>query len=250
MKKIIAFISLISISTLLESCSNDGKKKHAPLAGDSTTSDVTGEQENLDGDGSVSKGANKKDKGALDDPDAEEQPSGPAMVSCSDKPKGRSYKGFGGVELTSGREEKVPVLGNRYRVKPFPALSADITRVFGTAPKSLAAATSTFPVAEPRWYIEPIASGVTVFATYRVAYDGGLSLGASDSMLAAAPTPESAQAVCTKYIELAWQRPGTPEEINHCKNVAVMATAKETDVKARWAYTIASILSAADFMSY
>lgn len=253
MKKLISLITLLGISSLLESCSNDGKKKSTSLSGDTPHEGSLEDTETSDDDALRKGGGSDKDKpgGGLDDPNMENPPSEESMmISCSDKPKGRTYKGFGGVELASGREDKIPPLGNRYRVKPFVALSADITRVFGTAPKSLTGAASTFPAAEARWYIEPIASGVTMFATFRIAFEGGLTTAASDTMLSAAPTPESAQAVCSKYIELAWQRPGTTAEINHCKNVAIMATAKETDPKSRWAYTIASIISAADFVSY
>jgi len=253
MKKVLASLSLISMAALLESCSTDGKKKGTPMAGDSAAQDDAANAAD-DGEGEASeKTKTKKNGGSLDDSEesgSAEASKEPDMVSCSMKPQGRSYKGFGGGELAAGREDKIPLLGNRYRVKPFEALSADITRVFGTAPPSLAASASSFPKAEARWFVEPIASGVSIFTVYRVAYQGGQALASSDQSLAAAPTPESAQAACTKYIELAWQRPGTPDEINHCKNVAIMATAAETDVKNRWAYTIASILTAADFLSY
>jgi hypothetical protein len=98
--------------------------------------------------------------------------------------------------------------------------------------------------------VEPIASGITLFTTYRIAYDGGLTISGSHPDMRAAPTPESAEKVCGEFINLAWRRPGTAAEMEHCKNVAVMATAAETDVKVRWAHTIASILTSADFIAY
>lgn len=241
-------IRLLGISFLISGCNGGGSKNKFSLG--TTVQDV--ENETARHESQEQEEAEKASKqGALDQEAAAEPGATDATVlSCSDKPQGRSYKGFGGGELAAGREDKMPALGNRYRVKPFVALSSEIKRVFGTEPRSLVASASTFPSAEPRWYVEPIASGVTVFTTFRVAYDGALALAATEPLMAAAPQEATAAEFCKKYAELAWMRPPTDAEVTKCSKVALELTSAEMDPKSRWSYTLGSLLTASDFVSY
>jgi hypothetical protein len=171
------------------------------------------------------------------------------MLICS-LTDGKTYKGFGNVNLVAGRATEVPKEGNRFRVKPYSVLAGEYTRVLGSVPASLAANSASFISAPDRWYVETQASAVTLFTSFRIAYEGALKMVSSDAKFAAAPTEESANANCISFARLAWNRLPTSDEIAACKKVALIETVSESDVKARWAYTLASVLAAADFLSY
>ncbi|WP_141734454.1 hypothetical protein [Oligoflexus tunisiensis] len=176
-------------------------------------------------------------------------PSASTMLTCS-LTDGRAYKGFGNVNLVAGRQTEVAKDGDRYRVKPYTALSGEYMRVAGAIPASLTANAATFAAAPDRWYTDTQASAVTLFTSYRVAYEAALTLAGTDSKYAAAPTEETATANCTAVARQAWNRLPSPEEVSACKKVALVETAAETDIKARWAYTLASVLTAAGFLAY
>lgn len=176
-------------------------------------------------------------------------PTAAAMLTCS-LTDGKQYKGFGNVNLVAGRPTEVAKDGDRYRVKPYTSLSGEYTRVMGAVPASLTANAATFAAAPDRWYVTTEASAVTLFTSYRVAYEAGLALAASDSKYAAVPTESTATENCTTFARQAWNRLPSAEEVNACKNVALVVTAAETDIKARWAYTLASVLTAAGFLAY
>ncbi|HYX34489.1 MAG TPA: hypothetical protein VE954_15400 [Oligoflexus sp.] len=176
-------------------------------------------------------------------------PKASTMLTCS-VADGKSYKGFGGVNLSAGRKTEISKDGDRYRVKPYTALSGEYTRVIGAVPASLTANAATFAAAPDRWYVDTQASAVTLFTSYRVAYEGALTVAGADTKYAALPTEESATANCTAFARQAWNRLPSPDEVNACKKVALVETAAETDIKARWAYTLASVLTAAGFLAY
>jgi hypothetical protein len=187
-----------------------------------------------------------------DDPDQGSEggkPSNGTMLTCS-LTDGKIYKGFGNVNLVAGRLTEVPKEGDRFRIKPYSALAGEFTRVLGSAPASLAANAPSFISAPDRWYEESQASAVTLFTSFRVAYDGTLKLVSTDAKYAAAPTEETASANCNSFARAAWNRLPTSDEVNACKKVALIETVGESDIKARWAYTLASVLAAADFLSY
>jgi hypothetical protein len=162
---------------------------------------------------------------------------------------GRTYKGFGDTELAAGRAEVLPGT-DRYRVKPIMALSGDLSRVIGSVPPSLAANRGSFSEPPERWYEEPKASAVTIYTTYRIAYEAGLIYAESSPELSSPPTEQSAASACASFARLAWQQEPTAAQIDSCKKVALVDTAGESDVKARWAYALASILTATEFVSY
>ncbi len=171
------------------------------------------------------------------------------MLTCS-LTDGKAYKGLGNVNLLAGRVTEVPKEGDRFRVKPYTALSGEFTRVMGAIPPSLTANASTFAAAPDRWYVEAQGSAVTLFTSFRVAYEAALTVAGTDAKYAAAPTEESATANCTAFARQAWNRLPVADEISACKKVALVDTAAEADIKARWAYALASVLTATGFIAY
>ncbi len=170
------------------------------------------------------------------------------MLTCSNT--GKTYKGFGNVELTASRITEVPMEGDRFRIKPYGALKSDFQRVLGAVPKSLDANAATFAQAADRWYTEPMASAVTLFTTYRVSYEAALTLTASDAKYSSAPTEESAKAACDSFARKVWNKVPTSDQVASCVKIAVVDTAAETDAKARWAYALASVMAATGFVAY
>lgn len=188
------------------------------------------------------------EQAAVPDADVTAGAGEPAIPVCS-ATTGRTYKGFGDRELSAGRSE-VPPGTDRFRVKPIEALSNDLSRVIGSVPPSLAANRGSFSAPPERWYEEPKASAVTIYTTYRIAYEAGLIYAGSSPELAAAPTEQSASTACASFARLAWQQEPTAAQVESCKKVALVDTAGEPDVKARWAYALASILTSAEFVTY
>jgi len=171
------------------------------------------------------------------------------MLTC-DVSANKKYPGLGGKELSSGRLEEVPSLGDRARIKPYSALTGEFARVLNVTPNSLTANAATFSAPADRWYVEPALNGVNVFTAYRAAYEAALTYANSNAMLATPPTEESAAGACAMIAEKAWNRPPSDQEIDACKKVAVTDTSSVGDTKNRWAYAIAAVLVATGFMSY
>ncbi len=220
-------INILFIALFLPACSKAPKSKVFPRVQDSMESGNTDEEQGTDSDKSSKSG----------------------MLTCS-LTDGKAYKGFGNVNLVAGRVTEVPKEGDRFRVKPYSVLAGEFTRVLGSVPASLAANSASFIAAPDRWYVETQASAVTLFTSFRIGYEGAIKMVGSDVKFAAAPTEETANAHCISFARLAWNRLPTNDEIAACKKVALIETANESDVKARWAYTLASVLAAADFLSY
>lgn len=242
------FSSVLALSMALAGCSSAPSSRINP---------VSSIQKSKSGD-SRNSGKSKSD----DSSDEEDQESSSPAAAAAATPEdavpeiplcsastGRTYKGFGDISLAAGRSEVLPGT-DRYRVKPIVALSGELSRVVGRVPPSLAANRGSFSEPAERWYEEPKSSAVTIFTTYRIAYEAGLIYAGSNPELASAPTEQSAAAACASFARLAWQQEPTAAQIDSCKKVAVVDTAGESDVKARWAYALASILTAAEFVSY
>jgi hypothetical protein len=162
---------------------------------------------------------------------------------------GVAYVGLGGRNLVAGRLQVVAG-GNRDRIKPYGVLGSELNRVAGNTPTLLASNAATFGAPPARWYTEPQVSAVSLFTSYRVAFEGCLELTKTAPEYAAAPTDVTAAAQCATLARKFWSRTATPEEITACTTVATVDTAGETDVRRRWAYTCAPLLSAAPFLAY
>jgi len=188
-------------------------------------------------------------EGENKDLDSNGMPKKPGMLTCSTA-GAKTYKGFGNVELTAGRVTEIPAEGDRFRVKPLSALRGDYQRVFGAVPSSLEANASTFAAAPDRWFVEPVASAITLFTTYRVSYQAALTLAGTDPKYAAAPTEATAATACESFARLTWNKVPSKDQVAACVKIAVVDTAAETDAKARWAYALASVMASTGFISY
>lgn len=184
------------------------------------------------------------------DPNGQD-PNGPGGQNPNDPAKceSRDYVGFDQKHLGEGRV--VANIGvDRGRMKPFSALQTEYPRVLGSTPASLAGAGATFGAPPPRWYEEPEAGSVALQTAYGIAFDGCLTYVGADASMSAAPTADSAATACAAMARKFWSKTPSPDEIQSCVDVAVTASASETQVARRWAYACASVLTSAGFLTY
>jgi len=161
---------------------------------------------------------------------------------------GKVYTGFAGTELTAGRYDADLGLETA-RFKPYTALTTEYPRMLSNTPGLLATAGNTFAIVPARWYVEPQANAISLYTAYRIAFQGCLTA-TSGTAFATAPTGATAATQCTTWAKQFWTRDPAQNEIDSCVKVATMDTATETDAHRKWAYTCASVLSAADFLTY
>jgi hypothetical protein len=211
-------ISLCSLGLALTAC-------------DMGMSNVMLHTDNLPGDGILNP-ANNPDN------------AGPALA-CD---FGYSYQGFGGTRLEAGRADE-EVGFDRDRVKGYDALAGEYARVLGTTPDLFNDLGSTFGEVPPRWYQEPQATAVSLYSSMRVAFVGCLDFTNSadfDAMPDATNAPLKCSAFATKF----WSRDPDTDEVASCVDVALNGTANEPAARRKWAYTCASVLSSAPFLTF
>lgn len=173
----------------------------------------------------------------------------PIVLECTEKPPGRSYKGFDGVGLEAERVNENIGL-NRGRIKPFAVLAGEFTRVLGRVPAGLAGEADSFEAPPARWYEEPRATGVGLATLYTVSFEGALAYAKADAKFAAAPTAATAATECGAFMAKAWNRTASPNEITECVTLATTKLDKETNPQRKWAYVFASVLTSTGFLTY
>jgi hypothetical protein len=191
-------------------------------------------------------------------PPAEQLPEEPAEpppppARCD---MGKTYTGFAGTMLEAGRVDNDLGL-ERSRVKPYTALVGEYQRVLGNNPALIGQSATTFGQDANRWLTEPTSSAVTVYSAYRVAFQGCLTVttNTANTRYQTLPSNTTAATECASWARKFWSRDATQTEIDACVQVAMVDTTREgmnTNPAAnrRWAYTCASVLSAAGFMTY
>ena len=170
-----------------------------------------------------------------------------------------SYVGFSGQKLEAGRAE-APIGIDRARMKPFAMLGDDYQRLLGAAPTVLAESGPTFGLAPDRWYVEPQPGAVSIYQAYRVAFEGCLDWTKTDPKWGAPPDATNAPGACADMEAAFWSRTPTPAEIQPCVDVAIRDSITEvapggtttlpTEVRRRWAYACAAVLTAPGFLVY
>ena len=179
----------------------------------------------------------------------EGQKPGETVASCTEKPQGRSYKGYGQTLLEKDRVNEA--MGeNRARVKPYEVLTGEYTRSLGAAPASLSANASTFGDVPARWSEEAQTSAVVMSTSYRIAFEGCLKYTATPPEFAAAPTDATATTNCTSMMRKFWSRTPQPAEVSACSKFATTGLDKEPDAKRRWTYVCSSVMTSTRFLTY
>jgi hypothetical protein len=178
-----------------------------------------------------------------------DQKPGDTVASCTDKPQGRSYKGYGSTLLEKDRVNEA--MGeNRARVKPYEVLTGEYTRSLGAVPASLASNASTFGDVPARWAEEAQTSAVVMSTSFRIAFEGCLTYTATAPEFAAPPTDATATTSCTSMMRKFWSRTPQPAEVTACTKFATTGLDKEPDAKRRWAYVCSSVMTSTRFLTY
>ncbi len=173
----------------------------------------------------------------------------PQALECTEKPQGRTYVDFGGIDLATTRlNENIGV--NRGRIKPYAVLAGEYTRVLGAAPASLAGQAGSFDAPAPRYFEEPRATGVGISAMYGVSFEGALAMAKAGAKYAAAPDATTAPAECAAFLGKAFSRTPNTSEIDNCATFATTKLAKETNPQRKWAYVFANVLTSTGFLTY
>lgn len=159
------------------------------------------------------------------------------------------YKGFGDIELTADRS-KGDIGADRARLKPYSALTGEFQRVTGSTPASLTSAAAAFGTAPDRWFFETSANAISLYTTYRAAFEAGLTIAGTDAKYATAPTDATAATECASFERKAWSRTPVSTEIQACVSAAMQDSLAETDPKRRWAYAFAAVLGATGFTTF
>lgn len=248
--RLILGTGIIAIVFTLAACSSPVTSSSRIKSSDAVGRDEQDGDDDDNDDGLSDKRKKPNSGSALENP--EESPfalDAPTMMTCS-LDGGRRYKGFGNSELSAGRVTEVPLEMDRFRIKSLQSLSAEFARVVGTVPLSLAANQATFIDPGPRWFVEPLASGVTLFTVYRVAFEAGLKFVDGNPDMVANLAEPTVTEVCRNFAITAWQKQPTEAQVASCAKLALIDTAPEPDPKARWAYALASILTSTEFINY
>jgi hypothetical protein len=166
-------------------------------------------------------------------------------ASCT---QGYSYVGFGGTELVVGRSDEDEGF-DRDRVKPLDALRGEYARVLGTTPDTINTVSNTFGTTPPRWYMEPQASAVSLFSSFRIAFAGCVPL-TDTTDFDATPTAAGLITQCQTWSNKFWSRNATQDELDSCADTVLNHTSDESNTRLKWAYGCATVLSSAGFLAY
>lgn len=176
----------------------------------------------------------------------ENPPPPPPPPRCD---MGKSYSGFAGTELHAGRVDNDLGL-ERGRVKPFTALSGDYARVLGNTPALIAQSANTFAIIPDRWNEEARLSAVSIYQAYRIAFQGCLTATTTPAQYGSVPSNTTAETECRNWAKKFWSRDPVQAEVDACVKVAMVDTASQTDVRRRWSYVCASVLTSAGFLTF
>lgn len=176
----------------------------------------------------------------------------PSKFEWGDAPRcdmGKKYIGFAGTDLTADRVDG-DIGDERARTKPFSAMANEYQRVLGNRPALLNGAAATFGIEPNRWLVEPKANAVSLYTSFRIAFQGCLTSVQSPAKYGTDPDAATAATECRDWATKFWSRTPLQPEVDACVKVATQDTAAETNSRRRWAYACASVLSASDFLTY
>ena len=209
--------------------------KPGPAADDDTN--------NGNGKNKDEQNGNKKGTGGGTNPSKDKNPN-PDNLNDGEI-KVQEYMGFGQRKLGLDRVEADTSKPNRMRIKPFAVLADEYQRVTGIVPESLAASRDRFAPPPNRWFSESERSSLTVIASFNISYEAALKLiEAQPDLIADKPAAE----VCGSFAQKAWSRIPSDDEVTTCVEIA----SKDAELSAiqKWAYALATILSASGFVAF
>jgi len=158
------------------------------------------------------------------------------------------YAGFGGRSLDGDRLDQA-VGKNRLRVKPYPMLVTDYTRVLGATPSYIQNKGQTFSQPGPRWDVEQELSAVSLYQAFQASFQGCLTFTNTGAQFAANPTAATANTQCAALQRRFWSRVPTAAETAACVTFATSAVNNDANPRRRWAYACAAVLTSTGFLA-
>ncbi|MDP1921893.1 MAG: hypothetical protein Q8L14_36965 [Myxococcales bacterium] len=195
-------------------------------------------------------------------------PALPSAAACTSAPSGRGYRGLAGEVLEAGRPDVAPLVDNHrpFRSTKDPnsnnwSVITEIARSLGTTSMNDPELTNpgvgaAFGAVPSSWYEESEVGAFAVYVTFQYAFTACTrAFGTTTATLktgwyehtAFAPTPQRAEAFCSRTMRAAWLRPATATELAPCVDLAM--TLDEPDVKRRWALVCASVFASPNFLA-
>lgn len=158
------------------------------------------------------------------------------------------YAGFGGRSLDGDRLDQ-GVGTDRLRLKPYPMLVSDYTRVLGVTPAAIQNQGQTFNQPVVRWSEEQELSAVSLYQAFSASFQGCLSVTSAPAQYAANPTAATANTECANFQKKYWSRIPTAAETAACVTFATSAVNNDANARRRWAYACASVLTSTGFLA-
>ncbi|MBK7861790.1 MAG: hypothetical protein IPJ65_24875 [Archangiaceae bacterium] len=170
------------------------------------------------------------------------------------------YPSLDGHLLDRDRSDLVPG-SDRLRVKPYSALLNDFTRALGSQPASIRGQVATFdaynpaaygampPLAQPRWLEEQELAAISLYRVFIAAYQACVTLTASGTQYAAAPTAATATTECRSWQRRFWSATPGAAETTACASFAVSAENDGATPQLKWAATCATAATSMGFLA-
>lgn len=195
-------------------------------------------------------------------------PALPSAAACTSAPSGRGYRGLAGEVLEEGRPDVAPLVNNHrpFRNNKDPnsnnwSVITETARALGTTSTNDPELTNpgvgaAFGAVPSSWYQESEVGAFAVYVTFQYAFTACTrAFGTTNATLKAgwfehtafAPTPQRAEAFCSRTMRAAWTRAPTASELAPCVDLAM--TLDEPDVKKRWALVCASVFASPNFLA-
>lgn len=158
------------------------------------------------------------------------------------------YAGFGGRSLDGDRADQM-VGKNRLRVKPYPMLVTDYSRVLGSTPSFIQNQGQTFNQPGARWADEQELSAVSLYQAFGASFQGCLAFTGTGAQFSANPTTATAEAQCAALQRRFWSRVPSAAETASCVAFATSAVNNDANPRRRWAYACAAVLTSTGFLA-
>lgn len=164
-----------------------------------------------------------------------------------EKKSGRAYLDFDGNDLSASRKDLKQGY-EQMRLKPYPVLKADLTRLFKKLPKSFATQGLVFGQPERRWHRLPEASAPALFVIYDTVLKSFKGYTA-DTDFSWSDKPAIIEEQCQKFVNQAFPHSNGEPLVKHCQEM-VQDKKVHKDIETRWAHAFATLLITSQFLGY
>lgn len=170
------------------------------------------------------------------------------LLTC--EPSENTYEGFGGRKLKVGFESdsKELINSNRLQLKPLTAYAQDIKRITGITPDAIEKARASLEPFDSRWWEKTQTNSINLYASFRIAFEAASRWIETEDSFKNLTTPEDIEFKCSELMQVAWLKEASRSQVETCRSY--VEANMDLGESVAWSYTVASILSSAEFLSY